>query len=173
MTAFLVALGLLAHPSVHPWPIGPGPRYVPPARSSAIWAGAPVGGLRCTTSGSTFQLHLELFAGRRVIVVPAGIGISPRGCRYAIRTSAPGGVFEVAAGAHLTLADLFRVWGQALGPRRLASFVSPRPLRAYVGGRPVRGPAGAIALTRHAEIVLELGPYLVPHSFFLFPGGHS
>ncbi len=55
----------------------------------------------------------------------------------------------------------------------LASFRSGRPVRAYVGGRLVRGSLAAIPLTPHAEIVLELGPYLAPHSFFLFAGGHS
>ncbi len=173
MTAFLAALSLLAHPSVHPWPIGPGPRYTPPARTAAVAAGKPVGAFRCAGPGQVLQLHLELFAGRRVIVVPAGIGVSrpPGRCVYQVHTLAPGGVVEFARGSRLTLADVFRVWGQPLAAHRVASFVSRRPLRAYVGGRLVRGPVGAIVLTPRAEIVLELGPYVAPHSFFLFPGG--
>jgi hypothetical protein len=175
MTALITALMLFAHPAVHPWPIGPGPRYLPPARTAAVAAGRPVGELRCGRVAHSFRLHLELFAGRRVIVVPAGIGVPLRAgrCAYPVRTLAPGGLVEVTRGTRLTLADLFRVWGQPLGSHRLASFVSSRPLRVYVGGRLVRRPAGSIVLTPHAEIVLELGPYVVPHSFFLFAGGDS
>jgi hypothetical protein len=173
MSAFLAAIVLLAQPSVRPWPIGPGPRYTPPPRSAAVAAGRPVGPLRSGAPGPAFPLHLELFVDRRVVVVPAGIGVARDGRVYPMRTVAPGGVVEVARGARLTLADLFRVWGQPLGRRRLVSFSSARPLRVYVGGRLVPGPAAAIRLTTHAEIVLELGPYVVPHSFFLFPGGDS
>ena len=105
--------------------------------------------------------------------MPAGIGLSKPGCVYPIRTTAPGGVFEVAHGTDLTLADLFRVWGQPLGANKLVSFSSREAVRAYVGGRPVHGPVSAIPLTRHAEIVVELGAYVAPHPFFLFPGGGS
>ena len=94
------------------------------------------------------------------------------GCAYPVRTLTPAGIVEVARGARLRLADLFRVWGQALGTHRIASFRSASPVRAYVDGKRVRGPVGAIPLTRHAEIVLELGGYVPPHPFFLFaPGG--
>jgi hypothetical protein len=173
MSAFLTAIALLAHPSVRPWPIGPGPRYTPPARSAAVAAGRPVASLRCSAPGRTIQVHLELFVDRRVVVVPSGIGLAASGCAYPVRTLAPGGVVEAARGTALSLGDLFRVWGEPLAARRLVSFSSSRRLRAYVGGRLVHGPAAAIPLRPHAEIVLELGPYVVPHSFFLFPGGDS
>ena len=173
MSAFLAAIVLLAHPSVRPWPIGPGPRYTPSARTAAVEAGRPVASLRCGAAAPAVRAHLELFVDRRVVVVPAGIGLARNGCVYPVRTVAPGGVVEVARGARLTLGDLFRVWGQPLARRRLVSFSSARPLRAYVAGRLGPGPAAAIPLTSHAEIVLELGPYVVPHSFFLFPGGDS
>ena len=106
-----------------------------------------------------------------MIVVPKGIGVSRGGCDYPVRTTAPGGIVEVARGRQLTLGDLFRVWGQRLDAHHLSSFGSKVPVRAYVGGRLVHGSLAAIPLTRHAEIVLELGPYLAPHSFFLFAGG--
>jgi hypothetical protein len=172
MKALLAALAVLgASPSVHPWPIGPGPRYLPPARTAAVAAGKPVGSFTAGPASASFQLHLELFANRKVVVVPSGIGVSRAGAVYPIRTTAPGGVFEVARGEHLTLADLFRVWGQPLGGNRLASFASREPVRVYVGGRRVSGPVGSVPLTRHAEIVVELGAYVAPHPFFLFPGG--
>jgi hypothetical protein len=180
IVAVLAAVALAGDPSVRPWPIGPGPRYLPAAASAAVIDGRPVGELRCASAGKVFRVHLELFAHRRVVVVPAGIGVAgapvrqgasvvPRGCSYPARTLTPAGIVEVAAGARLHLADLFRIWGQALGKRRLLSFRSASPVRAYVGGRLVRGPAGAVTLTPDAQIVLELGAYVAPHRFFLFP----
>jgi hypothetical protein len=171
MKVLLAVLAVLTTPpSVHPWPIGPGPRYTPPARTAAVAAGRPVGFLSCGSPSPSFRLHLEVFVNQKVVVVPAGIGVSKLRCVYPIRTTAPGGVVHVA-GAHLTLADLFRVWGQPLGANRLVSFSSIQPVRVYVAGRRVPGPVGVIPLTRHAEIVVELGPYVAPHPFFLFPGG--
>ena len=173
MSPFLLAIALLGSPSVHPWPIGPGPRYTPPARTAAVAAGKPVGSLACGPAGTSFRLHLELFAGRKVIVVPAGIGAASSGCLYPVRTTEPGGIVRVATGGSMTLGDLFRIWGQPLDAHHLASFTSQAPVRAYVNGRLVHGPLAAVPLTRHAEIVLELGPYVAPHSFFLFAGGNS
>lgn len=184
MRMLLAAAVLLANPSVKPWPIGPGARYLPPAAPAAVRAGAAVGSLRCGTSGRRFEVHVELFAARRVVVVPAGIGVAaplvrsgatvaPKGCSYGVRTLAPGGVVQVKRRAGLTVADLFRVWGQPLGPNRLASFRSRSPVRAYVNGRRARGPVGAIPLSPGDEIVIELGAYVAPHPFFLFPGGAS
>jgi hypothetical protein len=156
-------------PWVFPWPVGSGPRYTPPARPTAVHAGAPVGSLRCGAAGRTFRIHLEVFVNRKVVIVPAGIGLSDKGCRYPVSTDGPDGVVRVAPG--LRLGDVFRVWGQQLGPRRVASFTSATPLRAYVGGKLVHGPARDIGLTPHAQIVLELGGYVPPHPFFLFAGG--
>jgi hypothetical protein len=169
----LALLALMLPPSVHPWPIGPGPRYTPAARPAAVVAGAPVSALRCGAPGRTFRIHVELFADRKVVIVPARIGVAAGGCVYPVRTTAPDGVVRVARGAGLTLADLFRVWGQALGARRLVSFTSRSPVRLYVSGRLVPGPAAAVLLTPHAQIVVELGGYVPPHPSFLFAGGDS
>jgi hypothetical protein len=138
--------------------------------------------LRCGVGGKTVSVHVELFANRRVIAVPAGIGVArpyrttlgavlPRGCWYPVRTLAPTGVVEVARGRRLTVGDLFRVWGQPLGRRRLGPFTSRSPVRAYVAGHRVRGPAGSIPLASGEEIVLEIGGYVPPHPSFLFPKG--
>jgi hypothetical protein len=147
-----------------------------------VRAGGPLGSLRCTRGRAVFQLHLELFANRRVVVVPAGIGVArplrvegasvvADGCTYPISTRGPAGIVDVARGVQLRLASLFSVWGERLGSHRLGSFRSSRVVRAYVGGRRFQGPPGSIPLTPHAEIVLELGGYVVPHRFFLFSTG--
>jgi hypothetical protein len=163
----LAAVALAGDPSVKPWPIGPGAAYRPPA---AARDGRPIAGHACRAGGNRFRIHLELFAHQRVVIVPAGIGVAS-GCSYPARTRTPTGVVEVAAGARLDLGDLFRIWGQPLGAHRLASFRSTTPVRAYVGGRAVRGPVSSIPLEPGAQIVLELGAYVAPHSFYLFPKG--
>ena len=171
---------MIAAPPI-PTPIGAAPAYRPPAATQAVRAGRPVATLRCGSDGVRFGVHLELFAHGRVVVVPAGIGVAapstrrlgrvvPGGCSYPLRTLTPTGVVEVRRGVRLTLGDLFRLWSQPLGRNRLAGFRSARPLLAFVGGRRWRGDPTAIPLTRHAQIVLELGGYIPPHSSFLFPG---
>lgn len=166
MIVLAAALALGGDPSVVPLPIGPGPRYRPAAVARA---GAPVGALTCGPAGKTFRVHVELFAGRRVIVVPSGIGVARGGCVYPVRTLAPTGVVEVASGTKVSLGDLFRVWGRRLGVRGLLSFRSASPVRAYVGGKRVDGPPASVPLTPGAQIVLELGAYVPPHPSFLFP----
>jgi hypothetical protein len=114
-------------------------------------------------------VHLELFAHRRVVVVPPGIGVAPSGCVYPAWTADPTGVIEVAAGSRLRLGDFFRIWGRHLGSRSLLSFGSTTPVRAYVAGKPFRGPPAQIPLTPGAQIVVEIGAYVPPHPTYLFP----
>jgi hypothetical protein len=140
--------------------------------------------MRCAkTSGRRFGAHLELFAARRVVLVAPGIGIAPprtrdgayvRGgrCSYPLRTREPTGVIEVEAearGRPRTLGQLFAVWGQPLGPTRLAGFDGR--VRAYVNGRRWTRAAAAIPLRLHAQIVLEIGGYVRPHASYRFPSG--
>jgi hypothetical protein len=121
--------------------------------------------------------HVELFANRRVLLLPAGIGMaSPlvrdgayvvRGrCSYAVRTRAPTGVVEVRPGSAATIGDLFRLWGQPLTRTRMAGFRGR--VGAYVAGARWRGDVRAIPLGSYAQIVLEVGGYIPPHPFFLF-----
>jgi hypothetical protein len=139
-----------------------------------------VGDLACARTNPTLlRVHLELFARKLVLLVPAGIGVAPplrrQGayvtggrCLYPLRTREPTGVIE-SARTGLRVGDLFRVWGQPLSPRRLAGFRSTTPLLAFVNGRRFRGDPRTIRLRRHDEIVLEIGGYVPPHSSYLFP----
>lgn len=160
---------IAAVPPVYPWPIGPGPRYRPAAVNPAVLAGRPVGDLRCRSGGRHFAVHLELFANRRVVVVPRGIGVARSGCRYPLSTSVPTGVVDVARDGRHTLGDLFRVWGRRLTRSRLVAFRGP--VAVFVGGRRFRGDPNAVSLTKHAEIVVELGRSLPPHVTYVFPKG--
>ena len=147
---------------VHPWPIGVGPRYQPAALRRD---GRPVGGLRCA-SGRSFDVHVELFAHRRVVIVPRGIGLAA-GCTYPASTTAPTGVVHVRG--RRTLGDLFRVWGRQLGTRRLLSFAGR--VSVYLGGRRFTGEPQSVPLTKHAQIVVEVGGHVAPHPSYLFPKG--
>jgi hypothetical protein len=127
---------------------------------------------------------VEVFAADRVLLLPAGIGTRPprdildgrvtrAACYGQLVTLDPTGVALVRPGAQLTLGALFRSWGQPLSPTRLASFSAPAGSRVavFVDGRAWRGTPAAVPLTRHAEIVLEIGPHVPPHLSYAFPPG--
>jgi hypothetical protein len=56
-----------------------------------------------------------------------------------------------------------------LTPSALLSFRGR--VAVFVGGRRVLRNPGSVRLTRHAEIVLEVGGYVAPHPSYLFPKG--
>jgi hypothetical protein len=159
---------IVSPPPVYPWPIGPGPQYHPTASNPAVRNGAATGTLRCT-SGRRFAVHVELFAHRKVAILPPGIGVARSGCSYPLRTTAPTGVVEVLAGGRFTLGDLFRVWGRRFDANRLLSFRGR--VSVFVGGRRRVGDPRGLVLTRHAQIVIEVGGYVAPHPSYLFPRG--
>jgi hypothetical protein len=158
-------------------PIGRGPRFLPPATG-------PVVG-RCRRQlGDRYGVHVEVFAANRVVLIPAGIGSRPPRVRSAGRitrarcfgdlvTLDPTGVLLIRPGAHLFTADLFRAWGQPLTSTRMLSFRASggRRVIVFVGGRRWPGLPGSVPLARHAEIVLEVGPVVPPHSRYTFPPG--
>ena len=162
---------------------GRSPGYRLPALSEATAAGRPLAGLRCSRRHPpAYGIHLELYARRLVVPVPAGIGIAApqrregayvRGgaCAYPLRTVEPTGVVIVdrAAGPAPRLGTLFRIWGVRLSRTRLAGFRGPT--RAFLDGRRWRGAPGSIPLRRHAEIVLEVGGAVVPHPAYRFVPG--
>jgi hypothetical protein len=154
-------------------PIGAGPRFQPPVR------GRIAGSCR-RTLGPRYGAHVEVFAANRVVIIPAGIGTAaPRRfgygrifaarCYGSIVTLQPTGVVLVRRGSSATVGELFGGWGQPLSGARLASFRGR--VKVYVAGRRRSGVPGRVLLTRHAEIVVEVGPYVPPHSAFAFPPG--
>lgn len=158
-------------------PIGHGRRFHQPARGR-------VPGSCERRLGPRTAVHVELFAQNRVVLLPAGIGV--RGpvryaegrilaarCDGSLVTLDPTGVVLVRARSHLTLRALFRAWGQPLSRTRLAAFRAPAGghVHAFVDGRPRPGDPRAIPLTPDAEIVLEVGPHVRPHTSYTFPPG--
>lgn len=163
-----VALILSALAPPVPTPIGIGSRFHLDAVSPAVRRSASIGRLACRRhTGARTVVHIELFALRRVLILPAGIGTSPKPCSYAVRTREPTGVVEFVSRAEPTLGDLFEVWGQPLSRTRMAGFRGA--VRVYVGGLRRRGDPRSVPLTPHGQIVLEVGGYVPPHPFFLFP----
>lgn len=158
-------------------PIGRGPAFQPPVSG-------PVIGACSARPGARAAVHVEVFAADRVVLLPAGIGTKPprrflsgrisgAGCYGDLVTLEPTGLVLVRAHARLTLGDLFRSWGQPLSSRRVASFWAPAGghVRVFVGGRRWRGPPAGVPLSFHAEIVVEVGPHVPPHSAYTFPPG--
>jgi hypothetical protein len=153
-----------------PTPIGVGPRFHPPPAPASVLAGRPAGRFRCVGTRRMERAHLEVFARRRAVIMPAGIGVSrARSCSYPIRTITPTGVVEFDASLRLTVGDVFDIWGQRLARGQLDAFAGH--VHAFVAGRSWPGAVRAIRLRRHAQIVLEVGAYVPPHPRFLFGPG--
>ena len=158
-------------------PIGRGALFQPPATGPLIG--------RCGHQlAPRIGVHVELFAANRVVLVAAGIGtrpprtftagrISRARCYGDLVTLEPTGVVLVRPRARLLLSDLFSGCGEPLSQSRLASFPAAAGTRVavFVDGRRWHGSPGSVPLTRHSEIVLEVGPYVAPHASYTFPPG--
>lgn len=170
-------------PDVVPVGVGAGAAYRPPPLSPDVRRARPVGRMRCSRAPARRAgAHVELIVNRRVVLLPAGVGVAPpqrrRGayvlsgrCSYPLRTLEPTGVVEIAAvkGGPPNLGELFALWGQPLGPRGLAGFSGP--VATWVNGRPHRSGPRSVVLSRHAVIVLEVGRRIPPHASYSFPPG--
>lgn len=155
-------------------PVGRGPRFMPPVSG-------PIAGRCLPRLGARHGVHIEVFAADRVVLIPAGIGTRPplvrsegriagARCYGALVTRDPTGVVLVRANTKLTVAALFRSWGQPLTSTRLGPFEGGH-VSVFVDGRRWHGAPANVALTPHAEIVLEIGPHVPPHTSFTFPPG--
>lgn len=171
------APGSIAEARLQMRPIGAARRFHPPAPTRTV-SGCRRGLGRRTAA------HLELFAEDRVVLVPSGIGTLPPSrrrngrivaarCYGPVVTLEPTGVVLVREGTRATVGDLFRQWGMPLTESVMGAFRAARGTRviAFVGGRRWRRSPAAIPLSRHAAIVIEVGPRVPPHRFYLFPPG--
>jgi hypothetical protein len=150
-----------------PVPIGVGPRYHPAPGAHGGCARAPL------DAGA--RVHVELFARRRVIVVPAAIGLRSARfrfgravaarCRAPVWTTDPTGVVRFSGSA--TLGRLFHVWGKRLTPTQLLSFRGRVFL--YRNGVRLPGDLRRLVLRDRDELVLEVAGYVPPHRGYRFP----
>jgi hypothetical protein len=169
-----------AAPPVPP-PVSRGPGFVLPAAPSAILRGQAVAGMTCSTGRTVDAVHVEIFVDRKVLLLPAGIGLKPPlrraglarlvggACAYPLHTLDPTGTVFVDRTRSRVLGDLFAVWGQRLAPGRLLSFAGR--VHVFRNGREWRGDPRQVPLTRHDSVVLEVGGYVPPHPRYLFPVG--
>jgi hypothetical protein len=153
-------------------PIGRGPRFQPPVRG-------PVLGACRSPLGRRLEAHIEVFGDDLVVLLPTGIGtrgprrvsdgrITRATCFGELVTLDPTGTVYFRPGSRLTLGAIFHTWGQSLTGRRVASF-GGSAVRVYLDGRIWRGSVRDVPLLPGAEIVLEVGPYVPPHTHFSFP----
>jgi hypothetical protein len=166
--------GAGAAPPYKPIPIGAAPEFLPAPR----WPLAGVAefrGLAGRVHAAT-RAHLEIFAGREVVVIPGGIGVSGgRTELYGLVTDAlwtapawtlqPGGVIQLAR-PRLRLGEFFAVWGHPLSADRLMGW-SGR-VRAFVNGRERPGDPAEIELGDRDQVVVMVGGYVEPHASFTF-----
>jgi hypothetical protein len=139
-----------------PTPIGVGPEYHPRPAVHAVCRNAPL------HTGA--RVHIELLANRRVVIVPARIGLGPQ-CRARLWTLEPTGVVRFERGARL--GDLFAVWGKALGRSRLLGFRGA--VKLFRNGVARRGDPRSLPLQDRDELVLEIGGFVPPHRSYRFP----
>jgi len=83
-------------------------------------------------------------------------------CLYWIHTHTPDGIIHIEApqDRSFTLGDFFNIWGQPLTrmDAAIAHGTKSEPLRIWVNGKLYAGDPRKIALTPHADIVIEAGP---------------
>lgn len=150
-----------------PIPIGVGPRYHPPpgVHGPCVRASLHAGA----------RVHIELFARRRVIILPAAIGLRDARfrfgravaarCRARLWTTDPTGVVSLDGPA--SLSAFFRVWGEPLARTRLLSFRGR--VRLYRNGVAVPADPRKLRLRNHDELALEVGAYVPADRSFRFP----
>lgn len=160
------AIGVLnSSTTAVPTPIGVGTAYT-------LAPGPPLSGTgdACTAGRvADSAAHVELFAQGRALLIPVGVGVG-HGCRRSLWTTEPTGVIHMSGG-EATLGRLFAIWGQPLSHNRLAGFTAAGPVRVYVDGVRIHEPPQSVALRPHSEVVVELGGYVPPHRFYIFPEG--
>jgi hypothetical protein len=140
----------------------------------ALPSGQPVAGISCDAmEGNRIHIHQHLLIldHGKPVPVPADVGRPASGqCLYWLHTHTPDGVIHIESPTDrtFTLGDFFAIWNQPLNTKHAASAVatSKETLKAWVDGKPYAGDPAKIPLTKHADIVIEVGPpFTAPPKF--------
>jgi hypothetical protein len=120
-------------------------------------------------------VHIELFANKRVVIVPGAVGLADARrlagrvvrarCRARIWTLDPSGVVRFEG--RTRLGDLFRVWGRRLAAARLLGFTGR--VRMYVNGTLRGGDPRTLRLHDGDQVVLQVNGFVPPHAGYRFP----
>lgn len=173
-----------AHAATMPGP--PGPEYVPreqgrllaPVTTTA--QGRRVDGISCSTSEQVayhVHTHLAVYVDGKLRPIPAGIGMvepalyemttdgpfyAATHCYYWLHVHAQDGVIHIESPTkrRYSLGDFFDIWGQRLGPDRIAGVHGRQTI--FVNGRRYHGNPRAILLGSHEDIQIDVGRPLVP-----------
>ena len=132
----------------------------------ALPSGQPIAGISCDEmEGQRVHIHQHLLIldHGKPIPVPDNVGRPVGGqCLYWLHTHTPDGVIHIESPANrtFTLGDFFAIWNQPLNKTRAASAfaTSKETLKTWVDGKPYAGDPAKIPLTKHADIVIEVGP---------------
>ena len=125
---------------------------------------------------------IKLFANRRVVIVPGGIGVSGgRTVLYghivdalwhaAAWTLEPAGVIHLGRSGAASTPTSSPIWGEPLDSRRLLTFEADGSSRVlvFVNGKRRPGAPGDLRPGRpRSNLVVEINGYIPPHSSFAF-----
>ncbi len=150
--------------------------------ANAGLTGATIDGVQCN---STEQLvyhhhaHLAVFVDGHPRSLPLGVGMVPpaivtktgdgpfatgsRTCLYWLHVHAQDGVIHIESprAGNFVLGQVFGIWHEALSADRLGRYTGK--VTATVNGKAYTGDVTQIALTEHAQIVLNVGsPVIKP-----------
>ena len=150
----------------------------PLASIAGAASGETVDSIRCEASEQvTYHIHahLAVFVNGAARSIPYGIGVvtpavtqTTQGpfaqatrCYYWLHTHASDGIIHVESPTQrqYTLGDVFAIWGQPLGKKQVGPATGT--VTAYLNGVRYTGDPGAIVLTEHQGIQLDVGTPIV------------
>lgn len=158
-----------------------GVTYWPDHDTASGGQGEPVGKYVCWPHWppETYHVHshLSIFLDKQALAVPDDIGVVKGAtdyCYYTLHTHDRSGKLHVEAPApeFFTLGDLFRIWGQPLGPDNVAGLTG-KPIVVYVTDQNgvvtlASGDWRDIELLSHREITIQVGETIdeIPNFFW-------
>jgi hypothetical protein len=122
-------------------------------------------------SDQIYHVHanIEVYTDGKKQKVPANIGINPDSQFItSLHTHDDTGVIHIEApqtqtNRQFTLGDFFKVWGQPLNDRQVATLKLQQgeEVKVWVDGKPYTGDPSKIKLASKEQIVVEIGPPFV------------
>jgi hypothetical protein len=138
---------------------------IAPGAQRAGGSAPPINGISCDAmEGQRLHIHqhLSIVNNGKPITIPPTIGqrMGER-CLYWLHTHTPDGILHIEAPLDrtFTLGDFFAVWGMPLSKTQAANVTAPKgtELTIWVNGKKYLDDPSKIALTAHADIVIQAG----------------